>query len=103
MSLKIKDEVTEQLDAGFLEVPLYPKWIANVVPVPKKYGKVRMCMDNRDLNKASPKDNFPPPHIDVQVDNTTKSHRFSFMDGYLGYNQILMAKEDKEKIYFITQ
>ena len=36
MSLDIKDEVTEQLDAGFLEVPLYPKWIANVVPMPKK-------------------------------------------------------------------
>ena len=45
MSLKIKDEVIKQLDVGFLEVPLYPKWIANIVPMPKKDGKVGMCMD----------------------------------------------------------
>ena len=42
MSLKIKDEVTKQLNAGFLEVPLCPKWIANVVSVPKKDGKGRV-------------------------------------------------------------
>ena len=83
-------------------MPLYPKWIVNIVPVPKKDGKVKMCVDYRDLNKASPKDNFPLAHIDVLVDNTAKSHRFSFMDGYSGYNQILMVEEDKEKTSFIT-
>ena len=39
----------------------YPKWLANVVPVPKKDGQVRMCVDFRDLNKASLKDDFPLP------------------------------------------
>jgi len=38
--------------------------------VPKKDGKVRMCVDFRDLKKANPKDDFPLPHIDVLVDNT---------------------------------
>ena len=40
MLLKIKEEVKKQLDAGFLEVSKYPQWVANIVPVPKKDGKV---------------------------------------------------------------
>ncbi|XP_052735536.1 uncharacterized protein LOC128197521 [Vigna angularis] len=102
MSLKIKEEVQKQFDAGFLAVARYPQWVANVVPVPKKDGKVRMCVDYRDLNRASPKDNFPLPHIDTLVDNTAKFSLFSFMDGFSGYNQIKMAPEDMEKMTFIT-
>ena len=102
MSLKIKEEVQKQFDAGFLAVAKYPQWMANVVPIPKKDGKDRMCVDYRDLNRASPKDNFPLPHIDTLVDNTAKFALFSFMDGFLGYNQIKMAPEDMEKITFIT-
>ena len=70
LSKKIKEEVEKQLDAGFLKVVNYPPWIANIVPMPKKDGKVRMCVDYRDLNRASPKDDFPLPHIDMLVDNT---------------------------------
>ena len=40
MLLKIKEEVKKHLDAGFLEVAKYPQWVANIVPVPKKDGKV---------------------------------------------------------------
>ena len=60
-----------------------------------------MCVDYRDLNKASPKDDFPLPHIDVLVDSITKFKVFSFMDGFYGYNQIRMASEDMEKTTFI--
>nr|XP_027190985.1 protein NYNRIN-like [Cicer arietinum] len=103
MSLKIREEVKKQFDAGFLAVAKYPQWVANIVPVPKKDGKVRMCVDYRDLNKASPKDDFPLPHIDVLVDSTAQYSLFSFMDGFSGYNQIKMAPEDMEKTTFITQ
>jgi hypothetical protein len=61
-----------------------------------------MCVDYRDLNKASPKDDFPLPHIDMLVDNTVKFKVFSFMDGFFGYNQIKMVLEDMEKTIFIT-
>ena len=44
-TLKIKEEVEKQYNAGFLRVVNYPEWLANVVPVPKKYGKVKMCVD----------------------------------------------------------
>ena len=102
MLLKIKEEVRKQFDVGFLKVAKYSKWVANIVLVLKKDGKVRMCVDYRDLNRASSKDNFPLPHIDTLVDNTTKNSLFSFMDGFSGYNQIQMAFEDREKTTFIT-
>ena len=70
-SLKIKEEVKKQFDAGFLVVARYSEWVANIVPVPKKDGKVRMCINYRDLNWANPKDNFLLPHIDILMDNTT--------------------------------
>ena len=86
--LKIKDQVKKLIEVGFIEVSNYSEWVANVVPVLKKNGKVRVCVDFRDLNCATPKDNFPLPHINVLVDNTAGNHLFSFMDGFLGYNQI---------------
>ena len=102
ISLKIKKKVKKHFDAGFLAVARYPEWVANIVPIPKKDRKVRICMDYRDLNRASPKDDFPLPHIDVLVDNTANFALFSFMDGHLGYNQIKMASEDMEKTMFVT-
>ena len=101
-TLKNKEEVEKQYNAGFLRVVNYPKWLANVVLMPKKDGKVKMCVDFRDLNKASPKDDFPLPHIDVLVDNTVGHALLSFMDGFSGYNQIKMALEDMEKTSFFT-
>ena len=102
MSEKIKVEVMKQFNARFLAVMSYPQWLANVVLVPKKDGKVCMCVDYRDLNKASPKDYFPLPHIDMLVDRTTKFKVFSFMDVFSRYNQIRMDPEDMEKTMFIT-
>ncbi|KAK8671022.1 hypothetical protein V6N13_037633 [Hibiscus sabdariffa] len=102
MLLKIRDEVKKQFDAGFLHVVTYSDWVANIVPVPKKDGKVRMCVDYRDLNRASPKDNFPLPHIDTLVDNTAGHSYFSFMDGFSGYNQIKMCPDDMSKTTFVT-
>jgi hypothetical protein len=101
-ALKIREEVKKLFDAGFLSVAKYPQWVANIVPVPKKDGKVRMCVDYRDLNQASPKDDFPLPHIDVLVDNIAQFSVFSIMDGFSGYYQIKMAPEDMEKTTFIT-
>ncbi|KAA3480213.1 hypothetical protein EPI10_020663 [Gossypium australe] len=92
--LKIEEEVRKQFNVGFLQVVKYSEWVANIVPVPKK--------DEKRFNKASPKDNFPLPHIDTLVDNTAGYSLFSFMDGFFGYNQIKMHPEDIEKTTFVT-
>ncbi len=71
--------------------------------VSKKDGQVWMCVDYRDLNKATPKDDFPLPHINVLVDSAAYMAMYSFMDGILEYNQILMDLIDKVKTAFITK
>ena len=54
-------EVQKLLDAGVIREVQYPEWLANVVVVPKKNGKWRMCIDFRIFNKACPKDEYPLP------------------------------------------
>lgn len=60
-----------------------------------------MCVDNRDLNKESPKDDFPLLHIDICVRNTTGHVLFFFMDGFSGCNQIIMVPAGRAKTSFI--
>ena len=91
------------MKVGFIKPVHQAEWIANVVPIPKKDEKVRMCVDFRDLNKACPKDDFPLPHINVSVDNTAGSALMSFMDGFSGYNQIKMAPRDMTKTTFTIE
>ena len=43
--IKVKVELEKQWDAGFLEVVRYPRWVSNIVVVPKKEGKIRVCVD----------------------------------------------------------
>ena len=103
MTLKNQGGVTKQLKVGIIKFVHQAEWIANIMSVPKKDGNVRMCVDFRDLNKARPKDDFPLPHIDVLVDNMVGSALMSFMDGFLGYNQIKMAPKDMTKTTFTTK
>lgn len=100
--MKVKEEFVKQLQASFLEATNYLEWLANVVQVAKKDGKVRNCDGYRDLNKASPINDFPLSHIYVLVDNIVGYALFSFMDSFSGYNEIRLALEDKEKASFIT-
>ena len=102
MLFKIKEKVKKQFDVGFLKVAKYPEWVANIVPVPKKDGNVQMCLDYRNLNRVSPKDNFLLPHIDTLVDNIAKNSLCSFMDEFSEYNQICMTLDDMEKTTFAT-
>nr|AAT85175.1 putative polyprotein [Oryza sativa Japonica Group] len=66
----IREEVARLLEAGFIREVIHPEWLANPVVVPKANGKLRMCIDYTDLNKACPKDPYPLPHIDQIVDST---------------------------------
>ncbi|XP_070036150.1 uncharacterized protein [Nicotiana tomentosiformis] len=80
MNDKIKEEIMKQLRANVVRVVRYTTWVENIVHVPKKDGKTRVCIDYRDLNKANPKDNIPLPNIRILVDNCAKHEIQSFVD-----------------------
>ncbi|XP_059454999.1 uncharacterized protein LOC132185214 [Corylus avellana] len=101
-NMAIAEEVDNLLKAQFIEEAYYPDWLSNVVMVKKSSGKWRMCVDFTDLNKACLKDSFPLPHISSLVDATAGYELLSFMDAFLGYNQIFMHPSDQEKTAFIT-
>jgi hypothetical protein len=72
------------------------------VPVEKKEsGKLRVCIDFRNLNRATPKDEYPMPIDDTLINNASGNMIISFLDGNAGYNQIFMAEEDASKTTFI--
>ena len=90
------------LRAGFIKKVKYPKWLANVVVVPKKGGKWRVCVDYTDPNEACPKDSFLIPRIDQIIDASAGHGMLSSMDAFFGYHQIPMHPSDVEKTTFIT-
>ena len=96
----IKKETERLLEAKFIRSCRYAEWISNVVPVYKKNEKLRVCIDFRDLNKATPMDGYPVPIADMLVDAAAGHKVISFMDGNAGYNQIFMAEEDIAKTAF---
>ena len=99
---QIVKEVQKLLAARFIKPIQHSCWLSNIVPVKKKNGQIRCCVDFRNLNRAYPKDEFPLPNMDLLIDSTARSAMFSFMDGFSGYNQIRMAPRDAEKTAFRT-
>ncbi|CAL2240078.1 unnamed protein product [Prunus armeniaca] len=97
---QIKVEIEKLLAAGFIKLIKHPTWLANIVPVKKKIGVIRICTDYRDLNRACPKDEFSLPNMDILIDSTSGQGMLSFMDGFSGYNQIKMSPKDAEKTTF---
>ena len=87
----IRDEVAKFKCAGAIKEVFYPEWLANTVVVKKKSGKLQVCVDFTDLNKACPKDPFPMPRIDQLVDATVGHPQMSFLDAFQGYHQIPLA------------
>jgi hypothetical protein len=93
--------VERLLDAGFIRPCQYAEWVSNIIPVEKKgTGKIRVCIDFHNLNKATPKDEYPMPIADMLINNASGHRIISFLDGNAGYNQIFMAEEDMSETSF---
>jgi hypothetical protein len=97
----MKEEVNRLLQAGFIQLCRCTNWVSNIVPVEtKNTRKIWICMDFRNPNRATPKDEYPMPIADLLIDSASGNKVISFLDGNAVYNQIFMANEDVSKTAF---
>ena len=80
------------------------EWVSPMVVQDKKTkGEIRIYVDLRKLNDASMHDPFLAPFTDEVLDNVGGQEVYSFTDGFLGYHQIRIHKEDRHKTTFATK
>ena len=96
----VKEELQKLLNVNFIYLISDSQWVSPLVIVPKKNGKWRVCIDYRELNKATLKDHFALPFIDQVLDTLACKKYFLFLDGFSGYNQIQVAPKDQDKTTF---
>ncbi|CAN6725385.1 unnamed protein product [Malus baccata var. baccata] len=114
----VKKEVIKLLDCGVIYPISDSRWVSPVQVVPKKSGVTvvkneeqelvptrvvtgwRVCIDYRKLNAITRKDHFPLPFLDQMLERLAGYQFYCFLDGYSGYNQIVIAPEDQEKTTF---
>ncbi|KAM2605248.1 hypothetical protein TB2_034068 [Malus domestica] len=114
----VKKEIIKLLDCGVIYPISDSRWVSPVQVVPKKSGVTvvknaedelmptriqtgwKVCIDYRKLNNTTRKDHFPLPFIDQMLERLAGHSFYCFLDGYSGYNQIVIAPEDQEKTTF---
>jgi hypothetical protein len=108
----VRNEVLKLLDAGIIYPITDSRWVSPVHCVPKKGGIIvvpnennklipqrvvvgyRMCIDFRKVNKVTKKYHYPLPFIDQMFERLSKKTYFCILDGYSGFSQIDVKKQD---------
>ena len=82
---ELKAQLEELLNKGFIRPSTSP-WGAPVLFVKKKDGSLQMCIDYRQLNRATIRDQYPLPLIDELFDQLQGSRVYSKIDLRSGYH-----------------
>jgi len=98
----VEKEVKKLFEAKIIVSLIFSKWIANLVLVRKKSGEIRLCVDFQNLNKLSLKENYLLVKMDYILHKVVRSQKMSMLDGFLGYNQVMVHPNDQEKTTFTT-
>ena len=98
---KIREEIHTMLEAEVIEPSTSP-WTSPIVPVHKKDGSLRLCIDYRQLNAVTQDDRYQMPRVDEMVERLGKAQFITTLDLAKGYYQVLLKTEDQEKTAFTT-
>ena len=96
---EVKQHIESLLAAGIIR-PSKSPYSSNVVLVRKKNGKLRLCVDYRQLNDITVKDSFALPRLEEIFDCLHGAKYFSTMDMKSGYHQIEVEESHKERTAF---
>ena len=96
----VKKELNKLLATKIIFPVRHTTWVANLVPVRKKLGDIRICIDFQNMNRAILKDNYLGPAMEQILQSVSKSAMLSLLDLFSRYNQVLMTKEDRLKMTF---
>ena len=99
---ELKEQLQELLDKGLIRPSVSP-WGAPVLFVKKKDGSMRLCIDYRELNKVTVRNQYPLPRIDDLFDQLRGARYFSKIDLRSGYHQLRVKNEDVAKTAFRTR
>jgi len=78
----IEKEVKRMYEARIITPIRFSEWVSNLEPTRKKTGEIRLCVDLRNLNKVSLKDNYPLPKMDHILQRVVGASRISLLDGF---------------------
>ncbi|XP_073313539.1 uncharacterized protein [Primulina huaijiensis] len=99
---ELKEQLEDLLAKGYIRPSVSP-WGAPVLFVKKKDGSMRLCVDYRQLNKATVKNKYPLPRIDDLFDQLQGSSVYSKIDLRSGYHQLRVKEIDVPKTAFRTR
>lgn len=100
---KVKTELERMVRCGVIEEVTEPtEWCAPIVPVPKRSGDVRICVDLKKLNMAVKRERFVLPTIDDILPRLAESRVFSLLDAASGFWQVPLERETAKLTTFIT-
>ncbi|MES9882797.1 MAG: RNase H-like domain-containing protein [Sedimenticola sp.] len=70
-------------------------WVSALVPIPKKDGDIRLCVDMRQANKAVQRERFPMPNIDETLEEMNGASVFSRLDLKQSFHQIELEESSR--------
>jgi hypothetical protein len=100
--VELKLQLKEIMDKGYIRPSVSP-WGAPSLFVKKKDDTLRLCIDYRQLNKMTIKNNYLLPRIDDLFDQLRGATIFSKIDLRFGYHQVSIKDEEIHKTTFRTR